>query len=123
MVVVMAIMLTMFVIMIMAMTMHVTTVMIMIMILTIPMIVIMLVISTLIVITIILMMMILVVLTPQLLQGESVIGWVRLTGDPADVFPETATYRNLQDFRELQIMRLDVAGAESFDPAIWELGN
>lgn len=61
--------------------------------------------------------------TVELLEGESVIGWVRLTGDPAEGFPESATYRNLLEFRELQIVRLDVAAADSFDPAIWELGS
>ena len=35
-------------------------------------------------------------------------------------FPESATYRNLVDFRELQIIRTDVSAAESFDPAIWD---
>jgi len=59
----------------------------------------------------------------ELLEGESVVGWVRLTGDSADAFPETATYRNLLDFRELEIVRTAVTVAEPFDPSIWDLGR
>ena len=56
----------------------------------------------------------------EVVQGSSLLEWVRLTGVGADSFPESATYRNLVDFRELQIVRTEWSAAESFDPAIWD---
>jgi hypothetical protein len=56
----------------------------------------------------------------EVLEGASLVEWVRLNGGSAGSFPEVVTYRNLVDFRELQIVRTEVAAADSFDPAIWD---
>jgi len=57
----------------------------------------------------------------ELLEGESVVEWVRLTHDGDDRYPRETTYRNLVDFRELKITRESVAPANPFDPAIFDL--
>jgi hypothetical protein len=56
----------------------------------------------------------------EVLEGTSLVEWVRLTATEADEFPASATYRNLVDFRELQIVRVQVSAVESFDTAIWD---
>ncbi len=56
----------------------------------------------------------------ELLEGDAVLQWVRLTASAGDRYPESATYRNLVDFRELKILREEVRPAEPFDPAIWD---
>jgi hypothetical protein len=56
----------------------------------------------------------------ELLQGDAVVEWVRLEGAPEGAFPESVTYRDLTDFRELRIVREEVRQAESFDPEIWD---
>jgi hypothetical protein len=56
----------------------------------------------------------------DLLEGSSVVQWVRLAHAPEDRFPASVTYRNLQDFRELVIERTAWRPAEPFDPAIWD---
>ena len=56
----------------------------------------------------------------ELLDGGSVLQWVRLSLSEADRYPQTATYRNLVEYRELRIERSQLRPAESFDPAIWD---
>lgn len=56
----------------------------------------------------------------ELLDGETLVEWVRLEMEPSERYPMKATYRNLVDFRELEITRTSVRSAESFDPAIWD---
>lgn len=56
----------------------------------------------------------------ELLEGETLLEWVRLEMEPDDRYPRTATYRNLVDFRELEITRTSVRSADPFDPAIWD---
>ena len=56
----------------------------------------------------------------ELVEGSSLVEWVRLTAAGPDEFPTSATYRNLVDFRELQIVRVEVSTVDGFDPAIWD---
>ena len=56
----------------------------------------------------------------ELLEGGRLVQWVRLAQDVGDRYPQTATYRNLVDYRELKIDRRSVREAESFDPAIFD---
>jgi hypothetical protein len=56
----------------------------------------------------------------EMLEGSSVVEWVRLTAADDGGYPAAATYRNLVDFRELKISRTAVIPAESFDPSIWD---
>jgi len=56
----------------------------------------------------------------DLLQGSSVVQWVRLEQTDRERFPGTATYRNLVDYRELKITRTGVRPSEAFDPGIWD---
>ena len=56
----------------------------------------------------------------ELLERGSVVQWVRLTRDGVGAYPASATYRNLIDFRELEITRDSVKTAPPFDPAIWD---
>lgn len=56
----------------------------------------------------------------ELLQGETLVEWVRLEMESDDRYPMKATYRNLVDFRELEITRTSVRTSEPFDPAIWD---
>lgn len=57
----------------------------------------------------------------ELLEGESVVQWVRMSHDGDLRYPKETTYRNLVDFRELKITRESVAAADPFDPAIFDL--
>lgn len=57
----------------------------------------------------------------ELLEGASVIQWVRLSHADGSRYPTSATYRNLGNFRELKIDRESVKATNSFDPAIWDL--
>jgi len=56
----------------------------------------------------------------ELLEGESVLEWVRLESSVDGAYPASATYRNLVDFRELKITTTSVVAAEPFDAAIWD---
>jgi hypothetical protein len=56
----------------------------------------------------------------ELMEGTSVVQWVRLVPEDGSRYPKSATYRNLIEFRELKIIRESVVVAESFDPAIWD---
>jgi hypothetical protein len=56
----------------------------------------------------------------ELMEGTSVVQWVRLVHEGQSRYPKSATYRNLVEFRELKITRESVAFAERFDPAIWD---
>lgn len=56
----------------------------------------------------------------ELLEGESLVEWVRLEMGEDGRYPTRATYRNLVDFRELEITRTSARPAEPFDPAIWD---
>lgn len=56
----------------------------------------------------------------ELLEGRSVVQWVRLAHAGDERFPTTATYRNLVNFRELKITRTAVRPSEPFDAAIWD---
>ena len=55
-----------------------------------------------------------------MLEGSSVVQWVRLTAAADGGYPAAATYRNLVDFRELKITRTAVIPSKSFDPSIWD---
>lgn len=59
----------------------------------------------------------------EVLEGGSVLEWVRLETDPEGRYPLRATYRNLVDYRELTITRTEVSDALPFDPSIWTLGR
>ena len=56
----------------------------------------------------------------ELLEGNAVVQWVRTRSAAGQTWPESATYRNLVDFRELTITRTQIRPMESFDPAIWD---
>lgn len=56
----------------------------------------------------------------ELLEGEAVVEWVRLTADDLTRYPASATYRNLLEFRELKITRTSIVSADAFDPEIWD---
>ena len=56
----------------------------------------------------------------ELVEGESVVEWVRLSLEGGDRYPTAATYRNLVDYRELKILRKSVTSADRFDPDIWD---
>jgi hypothetical protein len=56
----------------------------------------------------------------ELLDGSSVVQWVRLAHSDGERYPLSATYRNLVDFRELKITRESARPSEPFDPAIWD---
>jgi hypothetical protein len=56
----------------------------------------------------------------DLLEGASVVEWVRLEGGGGEAFPESVTYRNLSEFRELQIVRNAVRPSAPFEPTIWD---
>jgi hypothetical protein len=45
---------------------------------------------------------------------------VRLEGGGEGGFPESVTYRNLAEFRELQIVRNAVRPSAPFEPTIWD---
>lgn len=56
----------------------------------------------------------------EVMEDGGMVEWVRL--EPADDggYPRSVTYRNLVDFRELEITRTGVRAADSFDPEIWD---
>lgn len=56
----------------------------------------------------------------EILDGGSVVEWVRLERSDDGRYPRSATYRNLVDFRELRMERERVSSVESFDPSIWD---
>ena len=56
----------------------------------------------------------------ELLHGDAVVQWVRVAAETGDSYPNEATYRNLQDYRELRITRDTIREAEPFDPEIWD---
>jgi hypothetical protein len=56
----------------------------------------------------------------ELLEGASVVEWVRLETEPGGSYPASATYRNLVDFRELKIVTTSVRSSEPFESAIWD---
>jgi hypothetical protein len=60
------------------------------------------------------------VLAVELLEGASVVEWVRLETEPEGSYPASATYRNLIDFRELKIVTTSVRRAGPFESAIWD---
>jgi hypothetical protein len=55
----------------------------------------------------------------ELVEGADVVQWVRLERDGGR-YPLSARYRNLVDFRELEITRTSVSPADAFDPAIFD---
>ncbi len=56
----------------------------------------------------------------ELLEGGTLVQWVRVDRDEEGGFPLVATYRNLIDFRELKIERTSTRVAEPFDPSIFD---
>lgn len=56
----------------------------------------------------------------EVVQGGSVLEWVRLEPSADGRYPRSATYRNVVDFRELEITRTEVRSSEPFDPSIWD---
>ena len=56
----------------------------------------------------------------EVLEDGSVVEWVRLEPAADGRWPRTATYRNLLDFRELEIARTEARITEPFDPEIWD---
>lgn len=56
----------------------------------------------------------------EVVHGGSVVEWVRLEPSEDGRYPRTATYRNVVDFRELEITRTEVRSAEPFAPSIWD---
>lgn len=56
----------------------------------------------------------------ELLDGTTLVQWVRVAGAGSTRYPEVATYRNLTAFRELKITRTALRAAEAFDPDIWD---
>ncbi len=56
----------------------------------------------------------------ELLEGESVLEWVRVGRVDGERYPGEVTYRNLREFRELKISRETLDRVESFDPSIWD---
>lgn len=56
----------------------------------------------------------------EVVDGGSMVEWVRLEESDDGVYPRSVTYRNLVDFRELEITRTEVRAVESFDAGIWD---
>lgn len=56
----------------------------------------------------------------EVVAGGSTLQWVRLAPSDGTRYPESATYRNLVEYRELEITRTAVTTAESFDSSIWD---
>lgn len=56
----------------------------------------------------------------EVVEGGSVVEWVRLEPSTDGRYPESATYRDLLDFRELRITRTSVEASEPFDSSIWD---
>lgn len=59
----------------------------------------------------------------EVVDDGSVVEWVRLEPSADGRYPQSATYRNVTDFRELRITRTSVKAAEPFDAAIWTPGS
>lgn len=56
----------------------------------------------------------------EVVDGGSVVEWVRLELSTDGRYPRSATYRNVADYRELRITRTSVRPSEPFDAAIWD---
>lgn len=56
----------------------------------------------------------------ELVEGGSVVQFVRVSGAQPQGYPDQATYRNLDAFRELKIIRTATRASEPFDPKIWD---
>lgn len=56
----------------------------------------------------------------EVVDGGSVVEWVRLELSTNGRYPQSATYRNVADYRELRITRTSVRPSEPFDAAIWD---
>lgn len=56
----------------------------------------------------------------DLVRDDDVVEWMTVETDGPESWPTSVVYRNLVDFRELEITRTGVRAAESFDPAIWD---
>lgn len=56
----------------------------------------------------------------EVVDGGSVVEWVRLEPSDDGRYPRSATYRDLVEYRELEIVRTSVRAAEPFDPSIWD---
>ncbi|MDH3270385.1 MAG: hypothetical protein OEN56_03585 [Gemmatimonadota bacterium] len=56
----------------------------------------------------------------EVVMGGSALEWVRLEPSEDGRYPYSATYRNLVDFRELEIERTSVRTVAPFDAEIWD---
>ena len=56
----------------------------------------------------------------EVLDGASVVEWVRLVPAEDGRYPVSATYRDLVDFRELELERTGIRSVDGFDPGIWD---
>jgi hypothetical protein len=56
----------------------------------------------------------------EVVKGTSTLQWVRLGPSNGERYPESATYRNLVDYRELEIRRTAARAVEPFDSSIWD---
>jgi hypothetical protein len=56
----------------------------------------------------------------ELVEDGSVIQFVRVSEARSDSYPDEATYRNLDAFRELRMTRTATLPSEPFDPEIWD---
>jgi len=56
----------------------------------------------------------------EVVEDGSVVEWVRVEPSDDGRYPRSATYRDLVDFRELEITRTKVSAADPFDPEIWD---
>lgn len=56
----------------------------------------------------------------EIVEGGSVVEWVRLEPSADGRYPDAATYRDVVDFRELTIERTGATAAEPFEPSIWD---
>jgi hypothetical protein len=56
----------------------------------------------------------------DLIRDGTVVEWMTVEHDDSERWPASVLYRNLVDFRELEITRTSVTPTGSFDPAIWD---
>lgn len=56
----------------------------------------------------------------DLVRDGSVVEWMTVEHDAAERWPVSVVYRNLVEFRELEITRTSVTPTDSFDSAIWD---
>ena len=56
----------------------------------------------------------------ELVERGSVIQFVRVSGTGSTGYPDEATYRNIDAFRELRIRRTATLPSDPFDPQIWD---